>query len=181
MLVTRYATRPRGAAAVAVACAAMAAAVAAPTAATAATPACSASSLVVWLDTQGNGAAGSSFYDLQFTNLSQSACRLTGYPGVSAVDLGGRQLGHAAARDSVHPASTVILPSGGSAHTILRIVDAANYPRSTCGPVTAAGLRVYPPGQTASKLIPYPFAACSRRAATVLSVEVVQKGLGVGQ
>ena len=73
------------------------------------------------------------------------------------------------------------LPAGGSAHTVLRIVDAGNFPRSTCGPVAAAGLRVYPPEQTASKLIPYPFAACSRKAATVLSVEVVQKGLGVTQ
>ena len=92
MLVTRFAARRRTAAAALVACAAMAAIVAAPTAATAGTPACSASSLVVWLDTQGSGAAGSSFYELQFTNLSRRSCRLAGYPGVSAVDLGGRQV-----------------------------------------------------------------------------------------
>ena len=132
MLVTRFAARRRTAAAALVACAAMAAIVAAPTAATAGTPACSASSLVGWLDTQGSGAAGSSFYELQFTNLSRRSCRLAGYPGVSAVDLGGRQVGHAASRDSLHPASAVTLPAGGSAHTVLRIVDAGNFPRSTC-------------------------------------------------
>ncbi|HLW96702.1 MAG TPA: DUF4232 domain-containing protein [Solirubrobacteraceae bacterium] len=181
MLVARFATRRSAAAAALAACAAIATIVAVPTAARAGTPACSASSLVVWLDTQGNGAAGSSFYNLQFTNLSRSSCQLSGYPGVSAVDLGGRQLGHAGSRDAAHPAVAVTLPAGGSAHTILRIVDAGNFPRSACGPVTAAGLRVYPPGQTASKLIPYPFAACSRNTATVLSVEVLQKGLGVTQ
>jgi hypothetical protein len=181
MLVKRFAARRLRAAAFALACTAIVAVVAAPSAATAGTPACSSSSLVIWLDTQGDGAAGSSFYSLQFTNLSSGACQLSGYPGVSAVDLGGRQVGHAAARDSVHPASNVTLPAGGSAHTVLRIVDAGNFPRSKCGPVTAAGLRVYAPGQTASKLIPYPFAACARNTATVLSVEVLQKGLGTTQ
>ena len=173
------ARRAAAAATLVVTCGAIAAVAASPAAA--GTPACSTSSLVVWLDTEGNGAAGSSFYDLQFTNLSRRACRLFGYPGVSAVDLHGGQVGHAAARDPVHTASTVLLPAGGSAHTILRIVEAGNFPASRCGPVTAAGLRVYPPGQRASKLVPYPFPACSKTTATVLSVEVVQKGLGVTQ
>jgi hypothetical protein len=178
MLVTRG-SAGRAAGAIAVAAAVIAAVVFAPASASAGTPACSTSTLVVWLDTQGNGAAGSSFYNLQFTNLSKHACRLFGYPGVAAVDLGGSQIGRAASRDSVHPASSVTLPAGGSAHTILRIVDAQNYPGSLCGPATAAGLRVYPPGQTASKVVPFPFAACSRNSAHVLSVEVVQQGLGV--
>ena len=61
---------------------------------------------------------------------------------------------------------------------MLRIVDALNYPKSICAPVMAAGVRVYAPGQTASKLIPYPFLACSHRGANYLSVEAVQPGLG---
>ncbi|HEX4033817.1 MAG TPA: DUF4232 domain-containing protein [Solirubrobacteraceae bacterium] len=181
MPLKRFAARRRAAAALALAGAAIAVVTIVPTAATAATRACSSASLVVWLDTQGSGAAGSSFYDLQFTNLSARACRLSGYPGVSAVNLRGRQVGHAASRDPQQPARTVTLAAGASAHTVLRIVDAGNFPRSRCGPVTAAGLRVYPPGQTASKLIPYPFAACARDSATVLTVEALQKGLGVNQ
>jgi len=45
------------------------------------------------MDTQGDGAAGSVYYTLQFTNLSGHACTLRGYPGVSAVSLSGHQLG----------------------------------------------------------------------------------------
>ena len=53
-----------------------AAAIAAPGAAAhtdhVATPACATSGLDVWLDTQGQGAAGTIFYKLNFTNLSGS-------------------------------------------------------------------------------------------------------------
>jgi hypothetical protein len=144
----------------------------------ASTPACASASLVVWLNTQGSGAAGSSFYSLEFTNLSGSSCTLAGYPGVSGVDLNGHQLGSAASRNPQHKAVTVTISPRGSAHIVLRIVDASNYPKSTCAQVMAAGLRVYPPGQTASKLIPYPFLACSRSGPNYLSVEAVQPGLG---
>ena len=139
-------------------------------------PSCSSSTLVVWLNTQGNGAAGSSYFNLEFTNLGAHACTLLGYPGVSGVDLGGRRLGSAASRDAVHRPVTVTVRSGATVHAILRIVDAGNYPSSTCAQTTAAGLRVYPPGQTASKLVPYPFAACSRSGPTYLQVEAVQPG-----
>src|SRR6516162_7596320 len=44
--------------------------------ATAAAPRCSTSGLVVWLDTQGNGAAGSVYYHLKLTNLSARTCTL---------------------------------------------------------------------------------------------------------
>src|SRR5438067_13911021 len=54
---------------------------------TASTPRCANSQLVVWLDTQGNGAAGSITYDIELTNLSGHRCTLFGYPGVSAVSL----------------------------------------------------------------------------------------------
>ena len=145
---------------------------------TASVPACTTSGLVIWINTTGNGTAGSIYYTLEFTNLSGHTCTLSGYPGVSGVDLSGHQLGSAASRNPQHKAAAVTISPRGSAHVVLRIVDALNYPRSTCAPVMAAGLRVYPPGQTASKLIPYPFLACSRAGANYLSVEAVQPGLG---
>ena len=64
------------------------AATSSPAATTAATPRCASSGLVIWLETQGNGALGSIYYNLDFTNLSGHACTLVGYPGVSAVNLG---------------------------------------------------------------------------------------------
>ena len=144
----------------------------------AAPPACASSSLVVWLDTQGSGAAGSAFFNLEFTNLGSVSCTLKGYPGVSAISLNGGQLGSAASRNPQHAAVAVTLAPRSTGHVVLRIVDALNYPKSACAPVNAAGLRVYPPGQTASKLVPYPFLACSRTGSNYLSVEAAQPGQG---
>jgi hypothetical protein len=163
---------------VASACAAAVAAIAAtasPAATTATTPRCATSGLVIWLETQGNGALGSIYYNLDFTNLSGHACTLVGYPGVSAVNLGGHTLGSAASRDNFHAPVVVTLAAGATARAVLRIVEAGNFPPSTCRPLTAAGLRVYPPNQTASKVVPFPFSACSRSGPVYLSVRVVQK------
>src|ERR1700722_12439051 len=41
-------------------------------------PSCTTANLDVWLNTEGNGAAGSSYYNLNFTNLSSHACTLRG-------------------------------------------------------------------------------------------------------
>ena len=67
------------------------------------------------------------------------------------------------------------LAGGATARAVLRIVEAGNYPASICRQVPAAGLRVYPPNQTASKVVPFPFAACSRSGPAYLSVRVVTK------
>ena len=146
-----------------------------PAATTAATPRCATSGLVIWLETQGNGALGSIYYNLDFTNLSGHACTLVGYPGVSAVNLGGHTLGSAASRDNFHAPVVVTLAAGATARAVLRIVEAGNFPASTCRQVAAAGLRVYPPNQTASKVVPFPFSACSRSGPAYLSVRVVLK------
>jgi hypothetical protein len=138
-------------------------------------PRCASSGLVVWLDTQGSGTAGSFYYRLELTNLSGHACRLSGYPGVSAVDLLGRQLGRAASRNTtlVKP-TTVRLANGRSAAAVLRVVDTGVFAAASCRPVTAAGLRVYPPNETRAKIVPFPFSVCTH-GPTSLSVAAVQK------
>jgi len=148
-------------------------------AAGAATPACKTSQLVVWLDTQSNGAAGTIFYTLNFTNVG-ARCTLRGYPGVSAVGRGGKTLGNAAARDSLNKPKTVTLAppnalhgSFSTAHTMLGIVDTGALPTNTCRPTIASGLRVYPPNQTAAGFVSYPFAACSHSGATYLRVQAI--------
>src|SRR5437899_464512 len=78
-------------------------------------PRCTAAGLVVWLASEpGGGAAGSTYYSLRFTNLSGRRCTLRGYPGISAVDLRGRQLG-SAGRRSPSTIKTVALAPGGEA------------------------------------------------------------------
>jgi hypothetical protein len=57
----------------------------------------------------------------------------------------------------------VWLANGSAAAGVLAITDVYNYPASVCHRVTAAGLRVIPPNQFASKLVPYPIGACSTR------------------
>jgi hypothetical protein len=141
----------------------------------AAAPSCRTSGLVVWIDTRGNGAAGSVFYQLELTNQSGHPCSLVGYPGVSAVDLRGRQLGSAAGR-SPSPRRVVTLRNRGSASTPLQIGAVINYPRSVCRQVAAAGLRVYPPNETVSKVVPFPFDACSRVGPVYLHVHRVTPG-----
>jgi hypothetical protein len=127
---------------------------------------------VIWLDTQGDAGAGSVFYSLKFTNLLDRPCTLTGFPGVSAVDLAGHQLGRAGAR-TPSTVATVSLASGATVSAALRIVQVVNFPTAACKPVNAAGLRVYPPGQTAAKVVPFPFKACSRSGPVYLNVKAV--------
>jgi hypothetical protein len=139
------------------------------------TATCATSRLVVWLDTSGGGgAAGSVFSTLRFTNLSGQACTLAGYPGVSAVDLGGHRLGSAAGRNPQKPYRVVTLQAGGTAGAVLQISQAANFPSGACHKVDAAGLRVFPPGTYKSKVVPFPFSACSRSGPVFLHVERVR-------
>jgi Protein of unknown function (DUF4232) len=139
-----------------------------------AAPSCATSGLVVWLDTQGDSAAGSVSFKLEFTNQSGRRCTLHGYPGVSAVDLRGRQLGHAASRTS-SPLRVVSLASGATASAGLRIVVAGNFPSAACHRVAAAGVRVFPPNQTVSKVVPFPFEACAKSGPVYLNVKAVAK------
>jgi Protein of unknown function (DUF4232) len=153
-------------------CAVSLAAVAGASAATAAPATCKTADLVVWLNTQGNATAGSTYFALEFTNLSARTCTMRGYPGVSAVDLNGRTLGSAGSR---LPAAvrTVTLATGATAEAVLRIVEADNFPPSTCRRVEAAGVRVFPPNQTAARIVPFPFRACSRSGPVILQVKAV--------
>ena len=129
--------------------------------ASAVTPLCQTPGLVIWLDTTGNGAAGTTFYELHFTNLSGHACTLNGFPFLFAVNLAGHQVGPRAVFRRPPTPHLVTLANGKTATAVLGIVDTGVFSRSACRPVTAAGLRVFPPNQTRSKLVPFPFSTCS--------------------
>lgn len=142
-------------------------------AARAATPSCATSGLDVWLDTQGSAATGATYYNLEFTNLSGSPCSLFGYPAVSAVTLTGTQLGNGSVPSGGTP-HTVTLANGATAHAVLGIANTADFPPPPCHPVTAAGLQVHPPGQTKTRVAPFPFAACSKTGPIYLTVGPVK-------
>jgi Protein of unknown function (DUF4232) len=142
-------------------------------AAATAPPKCKASGLVVWLDTQGDGAAGSVFYNLEFTNVGSQACTLKGYPGVAAVNLAGKQLGSVGTRSGETPRPVKIAPES-SATALLRIVEAGNYSAAECHPVTAAGVRVSLPGLPVSRAVSYPFPACVKTGPKILGIGPVK-------
>jgi hypothetical protein len=132
-------------------------------------------------DSQAQGAAGSTYYPLDFTNSSATACQLYGYPGISFVTAGavtGQQIGPAAERSRAFAKVTVRLAPGGTAHAWLQVTVAANYPASTCHPVTAYWLRVYPPDQTAASYVRHTFDACSSASTPLLTVLPVRAGRG---
>jgi hypothetical protein len=139
------------------------------------TPLCETPGLVIWLDTNGNGTAGTTFYKLHFTNLSGHACSLNGFPFLFAVNLAGHQVGPRAVFRGPAP-HLVTLGKGKTATAVLGIVDTGVFSPAACRPVTAAGLRVFPPNQTRAKLVPFPFSACSRpHGPASLNVRAVTK------
>jgi hypothetical protein len=127
---------------------------------------CATSGLVIWLGA-GSGTAGSIFYQLEFTNLSRHTCTLRGYPGVSAVDLANHRLGGGAGRNGYQSLATVTLARRAAATAVMRIVDTGAVPPSGCREASAAGVRVYPPGQRAAKIVPLPFQSCSRGSSNI--------------
>jgi hypothetical protein len=147
----------------------------------AAVPACKTAQLVTWLDTQSNGAAGTIFYVLDFTNVG-AKCTLRGYPGVSAVGRAGKRLGTAASRNSIKPVKTVTLDAPNAshgtfftAHATLGIVETGVFSPSVCAPTIASGLRVFAPNQRTATFLPFPFGACARSGPKILNVSAVAK------
>jgi Protein of unknown function (DUF4232) len=141
-------------------------------------PPCATSALKVTVATvPGGAAAGSSYYPIQFANVSGASCTLYGYPGVSFVTAqGGSQIGPAATRNPATAQQLVTLAPGQTVHAELQVVDAANYPPADCGAVTAHWLKVYPPNQTAPAYVGFTAQTCSKPR-QILSVQTVQPGL----
>ena len=146
----------------------------------AAVPACTAADLGAWVAaSQGNGAAGSIYYPLQFTNLSRHACAMRGFPGVSAIDRNGHQLGSPARWATGVAARTVVLAPGATAHTILRYSDVEVSTAPGCDPVFSTfELRVYPPGQYSATYAFFGLEACSHAGPVYMSVEPILPGVG---
>ena len=131
----------------------------------------------------GNGAAGSTYYPLDFTNVSGAACSLFGYPGVSFVTgTGGSQIGRVASRNPAVASKLVAITPGSTAHATLQVVNAMNYPGAECHLVTAHTMKIFPPNQTAPIYLSFTAPACSghAKAVHILAIEAVQSGDGSG-
>ena len=154
---------------------------------------CSTSGLEAWLglgtagvarpanaDPPGAYPARETYYTLEFTNVSNRACSLYGYPEVSAYQdspVAGRPIGAAAIRDTSIRPKPVMLEPGATAHSVLRVTAA---PRPAgCAEVTAEELRITLPRQARPSFVPAHIPVCSQRGHVSLSVQAIQARPGI--
>jgi Protein of unknown function (DUF4232) len=144
------------------------------------TPACSTSGLKI-VPGLSEGAAGSIYQVIDFTNISGQTCTIFGYPGVAlAAGTPVTQVGAAATRSTAAAAALVTLAPGATGNALLRITQALNYDPSKCHPVATSYLQIYPPNQTTPVYLAYNSTGC-KTSVPLLSVGVVQLGTGGGQ
>jgi hypothetical protein len=125
------------------------------------------------------GAAGSVYQVIDFTNIGNAACTLYGYPGVSLTT--GKpvtQVGQAATRSPVAGPTLVTLKPGQTGNALLRITQALNYPTATCSPKATAYLQIFPPNQTTPIYLAYSATGCASTSVKLLTIGVVQAGSG---
>jgi hypothetical protein len=124
-------------------------------------PRCSASELGVWVAADyGQGAAGSTFLPLDFTNVGHRTCTLRGFPAVTAVARNGHQLGPAATRSNLITPRTIKLAPGATAHAVLQYIQAVATNCAVAKQVPAFELKVRPPHRTAADHALFDFETC---------------------
>jgi hypothetical protein len=110
---------------------------------------------------RGNGAAGHVYWPIVFTNVSDAACTLRGYPGVSAVaGDDGHQVGAPARRESRKVTTVTLRAHGGTASALLAHTDADIPAPRLCRKTHVRGFRVYAPGQTLAFYLPRAHTTC---------------------
>jgi hypothetical protein len=112
----------------------------------------------------GGAAAGSTYLQIDFANISGRTCLLYGYPGVALTTgtTSASQVGAGATRSTADQATVVTLAAGATATARLQVVDVLNYPTATCDPVSGNYLQVYPPGQTVPVYLPFKGQTCAK-------------------
>jgi hypothetical protein len=109
----------------------------------------------------GDAGAGSVYRPLVFTNTGRATCELRGFPGVSYVaGDDGHQVGPAAEMSGDRGGQIDIAP-GRTAIAPLQLVNVQNFDAAMCLPTPVRGLRVYPPGDTASLFVPMAGTGCA--------------------
>jgi hypothetical protein len=125
-------------------------------------PRCTPGDLAVWVNADSaNGAAGTIYYHLDFTNISAITCHLYSWPGVTARNQAGAQLGVPAIRTGGIPATYVNIAPGGTVHSVLGYVDVQV--SKACKPVTATALKVYPPDDAGARWAFFPLPTCTTK------------------
>jgi hypothetical protein len=125
---------------------------------------------------QFNGAAGTIFYPLDFTNTSSSACTMYGYPGVAFVSApGGSQIGAPAKRRSPPVPAVVTLAPGATAHATLAVSDVL-IGNNCVHKVQVKWVQVYPPDQFSALFAGLNRPGCADKSLVTMGVTTVTSG-----
>ncbi|WP_436531339.1 DUF4232 domain-containing protein [Actinoplanes sp. HUAS TT8] len=126
---------------------------------------------------EGDGAAGTVYAPLIFTNTSDRTCTLYGYPGVSWVTgNNGTQVNDPFKRSEQRKKATVTIKPGGTANAVLQQANVGVFDKAECKPESIRGLRIYPPDETSSVFVSLPGQACSAKGVGVASVWAIAAG-----
>jgi hypothetical protein len=124
-----------------------------------------------------NGAAGTIYYPLDFTNASTSACTLYGYPGVAFVSSpGGSQVGAPAGRGSNTAPALVTLEPGATAHATLAVSDVLIGNNCLHHQVAVNWIQVYPPDQYSALSAALSRPGCADKSLVTMNVGTVLSG-----
>jgi hypothetical protein len=135
---------------------------------------CFANAMRVWTGSPGDGFAGGTAWQLQISNIGRHACTLFGYPGVSAVNGAGHQVGLPASRRSSSEPLVTLSP-GGTTHVVLIVHDAGIVcPGQAVGGVQ---LRVFAPNQFNAEVTPFSVEVCKHKVN--MDVDAVHPGAGI--
>lgn len=158
--------------------------VANPTPAASAPPECSTADLAVSLGPDNPG-AGTNYLPVILRNAGPLPCTTGGFPGVSFVSNSGAQVGVSAkwVTTAQSPLRLVVLSPGQSASSLLSFVFAGNVPAKACRQAAATGLRIYPPNETAPRVLDFTQTICTTRTwrARVTPLEPGVTGLGAAR
>ena len=123
-----------------------------------------------------NGAAGTIFYPLDFTNTSGSACTMFGYPGVAFVSSpGGSQIGAPANRRAAAAPTVITVAPGATAHATLAVSDVLI--GNNCKHQQQVNwVQVYPPDQFSALSAQLSRPGCADKSLVTMGVTIVTSG-----
>lgn len=122
------------------------------------------------------GAAGTVYRALVFTNTSDHSCTIEGIPRVAFVtEQRGEQVGAAAAPVGATGPAVTLEPEAAATAPV-GFVQIGNFDPEACQPTEVSGLRVSPPGREADEFVPFDTTACGAEDFRTMTVRTVHPG-----
>ncbi len=104
---------------------------------------------------------------------------LEGYPGVSLVSAGttaGAQIGDDAMRTTTTPVRPLKLGRGQTAHAVVGVAVADNFPVAKCKPVAAHWMKVFPPNQRSAAFFSFTTKTCGNKKVATMTISAISAG-----